>query len=494
MTTIRGLSNGDVLRRLRILHRDRKRGALVVASDEASRELFFDDGVVIGVRTTVTAERLGELLIRLGRITRQHFEDASIFVRHGWRLGEILATLGIIDRADIDRFVRLQALDVASRALDDPRAEARFDENAELFATLSTPLSAPAIVLEACRRIPQIEPIRRAVAGENRRFRPASLEAIAECSDLTPEDGYVISRFQEGARLGEVVGVSGLEEEPALRTLFGLVQSGILVPEIGPGSESADRELAAFEEEVDRMSKRLARLDPWRALDLPPDVGIETAHAAFRDALRRYHPDRHHAAADVELRKKLTGICQAFTDAHTSLTTALRLRRARAEESAIPLASTLAPTDPPADSATRAPAPAAAAAPREAPAGSAPKGDPRVYLREGKRALAAEDYWRAIQLLKRANSLGEDGFEVHFLLGEALSKNPRWRRDAERSYRRALEVEPWRRDVYASLGKLYEAAGLTHRAERCLEKSQEAVTLEGTPEPSAAVSGVVCAS
>jgi hypothetical protein len=90
---------------LKWLHRSRKErstGRLEARSTSALREVFFREGRIVGIRTSVESERLGELLMRVGRITRQHFEDASIFVRKGIRIGQILAELRILDRAEID--------------------------------------------------------------------------------------------------------------------------------------------------------------------------------------------------------------------------------------------------------------------------------------------------------------------------------------------------------------------------------------------------------
>lgn len=206
-----GTLNQETARRLRAVHRARKSGSFLVEAGRARREIFLRDGAIVGIRTSVDAERLGELLIRSGRITRQHFEDASVFVRHRWRLGEILAELGVLDRSEIEPAVRRQAIEVCWRALAEP--------------------------------------------------------------------------------------------EP--------------------------------------------------------------------------------------------------------------------------------------------------------------------------RALRQEDYYRAIQLLRRAIHLGDERAETHFLLGEALAKNPRWRQEAERSYRRALEIDPWRRETYVALARLYESAGLSRRAERILEQARE---------------------
>lgn len=59
-----------------------------------------------------------------------------------------------------------------------------------------------------------------------------------------------------------------------------------------------------------------------------------------------------------------------------------------------------------------------------------------------------------------------DDAEAHYLLGEALFKNPKWRHEAENSFERAIALEPWQRKYYEGLVRLYRAAGLYHRAER----------------------------
>jgi len=493
--------NPEVTERLRALQRQKSTGRLHAASDSWSRELFFRDGRIVGIRTSVEEERLGNLLVRFGRITPQHFEDASLFVRHGWRLGEILAELKVIDRSEIDPMLRRQATEVACAVLTETGAEIRFEETSELFTTLEGALSIGDVVLEAARLITDVGGFRADLSSDDRRFRPVEPSVVAECASLTPEDVFLLSRFQGGSTLPAVLHASSLGEGSTVRALVGLVESGLLLTEDGSKSEerpgSARIELDAVRKDVDRMFRRLARLDPWRALDLPQDVGIETARLAFRDAVMRYHPDRHHSIPDPELHKELASICEKFTTAFTCLTTALQLRRSSASESAIPLASTLVtssaspePCDPRArvDSATSRPAPAIETSQSSrggAPAVPPSRGDvaenappapgsynAEVYFREGARALARGDFWRAVELLRQAVERRNDQAPYHFLLAEALSRNPLWRHEAEGSYRRAIELDPYRIKHYEALARLYEAAGLSHRAEGVLRQAR----------------------
>ena len=67
--------------------------------------------------------------------------------------------------------------------------------------------------------------------------------------------------------------------------------------------------------------------------------------------------------------------------------------------------------------------------------------------------------------------MGDKAEYFHFL-GLALANNPKWRMDAEKNLKIAVNLEPWRPDYLISLGKLYREAGLHLRAERIFEQAK----------------------
>lgn len=85
-------------------------------------------------------DRLGEVMTRHGRITRHQFEDASSFIKSGWKLGEILAELNVIEEPDIEAFVRLQLLDIACTQLIEPPSRVAFSLVERRRMPRSTPL------------------------------------------------------------------------------------------------------------------------------------------------------------------------------------------------------------------------------------------------------------------------------------------------------------------------------------------------------------------
>jgi tetratricopeptide (TPR) repeat protein len=460
--------NREAIGWLRRVQTERTTGRLEARTTSAHREVFVREGRIVGVRTSVEAERLGDILMRVGRITRQHFDDASIFVRKGIRIGEILAELRIIDITEIQPMLRCQATEVVCAALCDFRADVRFEETAEIFTTLDAPMPVSDAIMEAARKVSS--PKRALQAFERGGvFRPVDSSVMVECSGLTPEDAYLLSRFQGGAAIEPVVQASGIAEEAAFRSALGLIESGLLEAD----DEENLRAQRAVREDVHRMFELLKKKDPWCALDLPSDVGIETARAAFRNAVRKYHPDRYQSLRDPGFQTQVASVCEAFTNAFTCLTTALNLRRVGSRDSAIALAST-------AVEAPDAIAPAPAPPPEPSPTQDSIGSDADVYFQEGRRALQRRDYWRAIELLRVAVGERGDQAPYHFLLAEALSKNPRWRHEAEKCYQRAIELDPNRPEYYAALAKLYRSAGLRQRAEALQHRALEmGVALRG---------------
>ena len=112
--------NKQVIQTLRKFGREKQSGVLTCQSVEVARRMVFSDGEIVGARSSSTAERLGEVMVRHGHITEQHLNDATIFARKGRRLGEVLAELNIIKMEDVENYVRLQVLEICSSVILEP--------------------------------------------------------------------------------------------------------------------------------------------------------------------------------------------------------------------------------------------------------------------------------------------------------------------------------------------------------------------------------------
>jgi tetratricopeptide (TPR) repeat protein len=156
---------------------------------------------------------------------------------------------------------------------------------------------------------------------------------------------------------------------------------------------------------LDRKREILAReallgRDDWTVLGLKPGASAEAVKVAYFEASRVFHPDRYYGKNLGSYRVRLDRIFQRLTEAHESLTTALRR--------APPAATT------------------SSSAPRRNATGGTPGGDPRAeerrarlarhpYLARGGRASAlVEEAQRnlktapdkALRMLEKAKALG----------------------------------------------------------------------------------------
>jgi serine/threonine protein kinase len=87
-----------------------------------------------------------------------------------------------------------------------------------------------------------------------------------------------------------------------------------------------------------------------------------------------------------------------------------------------------------------------------------------------EKAYELEDYWQAIQLCRQAVEVRGDVPKYHYVLGMALLRNKKWRKEAAESIRSAAELEPSNPEYLGTLGALYQAEGLHLRAKKVLEQ------------------------
>jgi len=277
----------------------------------------------------------------------------------------------------------------------------------------------------------------------------------------------------------------------------------------GTDRNQSDPLTEAVDLDPDRKREILAReallgRDDWTVLGLKPGATAEAVKLAYFDASRVFHPDRYYGKNLGSFRARLERIFQRLSEAHETLTEALRK------------------SPPPSTGGARA-------APRGSPAGSAAAADPRAeerrarlarhpYLATKARAGAlVEEAQRqmkaapekALHLLEQAKALGGHAGKARAPALEVAAKQQLNSKRAEEemktgsaaaqdgdaaaaahAYVRASELDPQRPDA------AYEAARWVLKAGRSLAEArgfaQRAVTLRADHLPSHLVLGEIC--
>jgi len=94
-----------------------------------------------------------------------------------------------------------------------------------------------------------------------------------------------------------------------------------------------------------------------------------------------------------------------------------------------------------------------------------------MNFRHGKDMFDKGKFGEAISFLQNACDQDPSKAEHFHYLAMAQSRNPRWKRDAEENFLRALEHDPTNAEIYAHLGSLYAKGGLHSKARDMFKKA-----------------------
>ncbi len=464
--------NQQVAEAFKKLYDEKRTGVLTCEAAAARRAVYFQSGFVVSASSSEEEDRLGEVMIRHGRITRQHFEDASNFIKSGWKLGEILAELKIIKEPDIEAFVRLQLLDIACTQLITPPSRVAFSTLSSVDACLEAPLSVADILMEAVRRTPDISEQLEALKNDERTLGfPTDPLKRFQRIHLQPDEGFVLSRIDGTQAAKDIFAVSPLPEEKTARTLMGLLAADVV--EVGENAivepvpdddldtgqtlhQEAPRDLERTS--VEQLFEDMKDQDHWHVLGIERGASQEQIKEAFFRGAKRFHPDRFRRITEPEFQEKLSFVFHRIDEAHTTLSN----DELRADyESLHDKEEQYQRTEQP------------GASPAEMK--SVKRGDPddaKAFYHRARQAYDCGDFWGAIELARQAVEVAPDVAAYYHLLGLALLQNPKWRQDAEKNLKIAANLDPFKASYQLELAKLYEEAGLHLRAQKSLEKAR----------------------
>ncbi len=459
----------------------KRTGVLTGEAGSTQRAVYFHSGFVVGAQSSRNEDRLGEVMMRHGRITKQEFADASHFIKSGWRLGEILAELNVIGDEEIEAFVRLQLLDVTCTQLISPPKRLAFSPLSSVDASVEAPLSVADILMEAARRTPKVDKILARLRNDDGKlgFPKDPLKRFQDVN-LKPEEAFVLSRIDGTQTANDIFSVSPLSEEQTARTLHGLLAAGVIEPEGEEGSgddpeENAQKALQATassvsaEDERDREHAEVERLyqefqfrDHWQVLEIQRGASTAEAKKAFHRGAKRFHPDRFRRNTDPEFQEKLSFVFRRINEAFEILSSEKSSQSYRA----------LADKETQYEEGQRSSIPSK---PSKDDTQATKRGDlgaAKDLYRRAQEAHDRSDFWQAIQLTQQAIDLAPDRAELYHFLGLALRKNPKWRQDAEKNLKIAANLDPWKSDYLIELGMLYREAGLHLRASKTFEQAR----------------------
>jgi hypothetical protein len=307
-----------------LLDLSRKTGSLTVTSALRDNHgtVLFDRGSVVFASIRTNPHPLGELLLRAGRITDGDLARARELQARGddRKLGEILVSIGAINRKELERHVRFQVEEVIFELMSWREGYFSFEEQGAVNAPTEADIriSTESLLMEAARRIDEWSRIESKVAHLGMVPVLASVsEDHPTLLDLLPNEWEVLAEIDGGRDLRDIATRLARSEFDLAKIVYGLVATGVveLKPPRGTqaptnGSDEAaphvTRALAALRsgavEDALTAARQALASDPHSAearLALARSLGRLGRHGDAAEELRRalqhdaLHPDIH---------------------------------------------------------------------------------------------------------------------------------------------------------------------------------------------------------
>jgi tetratricopeptide (TPR) repeat protein len=432
-----------------------KSGSLEVTSERIVRTVYFDRGFIVFAASSSESDRIGQLLLDEGKITKLQLEHAAQLM-HGRRIGEAIVAAGYLTGEELGRALASQARRIATSLFALETAMYRFaEQECPIPLDLRLSLSLYRIQLEGVRAMTNDSLIESNLPPASRTVRlsrcpPFSFEDVS----FVPLELLVMEAAQKERSIDAIAERVKKQRPDVLRTIYGLLSAGILE---GAGKHAPERRLKVQEESGGFL---LSRPEPQKvqAQNVRQEVLLEfensegaspqellnvRAEASPEEVEKAYEEQR---SAWDEKQKRVENeksLCLKVEE--------IRDRLARAKAQILERASRATPE----------PEPPPRPVPKKKPATS---GDLKRLLQEIKVRKMVEDEEGVISLLYEVVALEPTSAKYEAMLAQALASHPVMQTKAERHFRRALSLEPQNAEIHYLLGRYYQTLGQRARA------------------------------
>jgi tetratricopeptide (TPR) repeat protein len=221
------------------LHAGKKTGTVIFARDTTAKKVFISQGDLIFASSNLKEDRLGELLLRTGAITKEQFDASSeLVMKTGKKQGRVLVELGFLDPKGLVVGVKSQVRQIIDNLLAWQDGYYIFDEGPLPDSDIiPLQMSIGNLIIEGLRGTQWDE----ALAPFNTIIRPVSDPSLLfQSADLDQDQRKVLSLVDGKTSIEEICCVSGIGDPIMLKALYVLL--ALRMVETGGIKNEADRE------------------------------------------------------------------------------------------------------------------------------------------------------------------------------------------------------------------------------------------------------------
>jgi len=418
---------------------------LTVKGDGFEKKIFFKKGSILSATTNVIQERLGEILFKSGKITRQEFWSIHKMLEgKNQKIGKILVENGILTEKEVFQGIHLQIKSIALSLFFINSGEWQFEElEPEVPDDSRFDLNLAKIIHEGTVRYLQNPgtyinqhflhcPVTSKIPGEIKGILSEKLIRFhATLSDFA-------NRSNE-----DIPADLGISESEYWEKLLPLYLLGIVDFKAIEMKEE-DRENV---ETVTGLYNRIKeeKVTYYEILGLTSEASPDEIRTAYFEYAKKFHPDRITHAPDPGINEKANFVFSEINRAFEALSDSEKRRQYDLD----------------------------VVREKNSEGTGAGKSVERASLlhRKAKTLYNQKNYWEAVTLLEESIRLNPKRGAYFLLLGMAQIHIPTMIRAAEKNLSKASELDPWSAEPLVALGILFQNENMPKRAENFFRKA-----------------------
>ena len=166
---------------------------------------------------------------------------------------------------------------------------------------------------------------------------PLLCEAVdLKSLNITPEEGFILSRIDGQVRVRHLVSLTGLGKEQTLKLIQSLVEKGAITihqprqeRKAKPREEKAPARIIidpakvpkgeGFKEYVEKLYEILPKIDYFQLLGVKRDASKKEIKKAYFQLSKVFHPDRYYRKVEPEFRRRLQEVFKHINTAYQVL-------------------------------------------------------------------------------------------------------------------------------------------------------------------------------
>jgi hypothetical protein len=227
-------------------------GVATVRSTDALKEVFFKEGWIVSARTSKSAERLGNFLLRKGLFTATNLDEiAAQAQQSGERLGTFLVKGGLLSEKELIELLDFQVKEILFDLFSWKAGEFFYAEKAVEEADVVVSYTPLDIALFAARSGLDFATFRRMIPNNKIIFRiPPYIERDKAriIVELDANEKFIFSLIDGNRNIEQLIKFSGDDEVFVINILYRLVLMGLIKKsrDIGTYEDAEYREVTRF--------------------------------------------------------------------------------------------------------------------------------------------------------------------------------------------------------------------------------------------------------